>query len=173
MRTEKPYPYHYLRDRAKKAAHRQAALAELAAGETVAEVSRRYGVSRQTLYSWQERAEENDGQVILRARARPFKLAPEHWPELAELVRGTPRAAGLDCDFWSLARLAELIRARFGVEYSPTAVSRLMKRLGFSPQKPERRARERNEQAISHWKQTVLPEVEKKGGRGRAARGRR
>src|SRR5690606_2883641 len=156
-----------------KAGHRQAALAELAAGETVAEVSRGYGASPQTLYSWHERAEENDGQVILRARGPPVQLAPEHWPALGRRVRGTPRAAGLDCDFWSLARLAELIRARFGVEYSPMAVSRLMKRLGFSPQKPDRRARERNEQAISHWKQTVLPEVEKKGGRGRAARGRR
>jgi hypothetical protein len=75
MRTEKPYPYHYLRDRAKKAAHRQAALAELAAGDSVAEVSRRYGVSRQTTLEIKNagfnlyRLEENDTTAGSRVNA--------------------------------------------------------------------------------------------------------
>jgi transposase len=55
-------------------------------------------------------------------------------------------------DLWSLRRIAEVIRKRFGTTYHPNHVWRLLVRMGWSCQKPERRALQRNEEGIEHWK---------------------
>jgi transposase len=80
---------------------------------------------------------------------------------LRELLRGA-QAHGYGTDLWTTQRIAEVIQQTFGVRYHRAHVSRLLARNDWSPQKPERRARERDEAAIALWKRTRWPRV--KGG---------
>jgi transposase len=79
---------------------------------------------------------------------------------LQVLLKG-PLAQGYRTNLWTTARIAEVIRREFGVEYHRDHVGRLMHQLGWSPQKPERRAVERDEDAIQQWKKKDWPRVKK------------
>ena len=68
-------------------------------------------------------------------------------------------------DLWTCARVQQVIEEKFGVTYHVDHVGRLLHSLGFSPQRPQRRARERNEAAIEHWRRYDWPRI-KKGDRG-------
>jgi len=63
---------------------------------------------------------------------------------------------------WTTPRVAELIRQRFGVTYDPSGVWHLLRRMNGSCQKPERRARERDEEAIVAWRKKVWPRLKKR-----------
>jgi transposase len=58
--------------------------------------------------------------------------------------------------------VAEVIRREFGVSYHPAHVSRLLKKLRLSLHKPERRAEQRDEEAIEHWKEKKWPSLKKR-----------
>ena len=62
---------------------------------------------------------------------------------------------------WTCERVAEVIREELGVSYHPAHVSRLVRELGLSLQKPMRRANQRDEEAIKHWKQERWPSLKK------------
>jgi len=79
------------------------------------------------------------------------------------LLRGAP-AAGFPTDLWTLARVTEVIERELGVTYHPGHVWRILTDMGWSCQKPEKRARERDEMAIARWRQEAWPRVEKKPG---------
>jgi len=64
-------------------------------------------------------------------------------------------------NLWTTARIAEVIQREFGVHYHRDHVGRLMHSLQWSPQKPERRALERDEKAIERWKQKDWPRIKK------------
>ena len=66
-------------------------------------------------------------------------------------------------DLWTCPRVADLIRARFGVSYHPDHIGRLLRSLGFSPQKPQRRAVERDEEEIRRWEAEDWPRIKKNG----------
>jgi transposase len=80
---------------------------------------------------------------------------------LVDLLLRGPLAQGYRTNLWTTARIAEVIRSEFGVQYHRDHVGRLMHRLRWSPQKPERRALERNEQAIERWKQKPWSRIKK------------
>jgi Winged helix-turn helix len=69
---------------------------------------------------------------------------------------------GMRPRFWTCPRVADLIEREFGVPYYPGQVWKLLIALGWSPQRPTGRARERNERQIEHWKKTVWPALMKK-----------
>lgn len=73
--------------------------------------------------------------------------------ELREALPAGPAAAGFGADPWTLKRVRLLIEKRFGIRYSDVNVWRILGAMGFSSQKPEKRAIERNEEAVVHWKQ--------------------
>ena len=77
------------------------------------------------------------------------------------LLRGA-RAHGYRTDLWTLPRVAEVISREFGVRYHPAHVSRILVEAGWSCQKPERRAVERDEAAIEHWKRYKWVAIKKK-----------
>ena len=68
---------------------------------------------------------------------------------------------GYRTELWTTLRIAELIRRHMGIVYHRNHVGKLLHELGWSPQKPERRAIERDEEAIARWKRTVWPRVKK------------
>lgn len=100
----------------------------------------------------------------LRSKPHPGrvpKLSPHQRTELAAaLARGT-RCWGYAADGWTGPLVRDLIERLFGVEFHPEYVPRLLHRLGWSPQKPERRARERNEADIARWRRDEWPRLKK------------
>jgi transposase len=79
---------------------------------------------------------------------------PNYWPKEAghTVCRG---------EVWTCERVAIVIRKEFGVSYHPAHVSRVVRALGLSLQKPQRRAEERDEEAIEHWKEDKWPSLKK------------
>jgi transposase len=76
------------------------------------------------------------------------------------LLRGA-LAHGFSTDLWTLARVAEVIARETGVEYHPGHVWRVLRNLGWSLQKPARRAIERDQEAIQRWVKETWPEVKR------------
>ena len=111
------------------------------------------GVSKGAVSQWMKRAREGGVEALKRryAPGAPPRLSEEQRAKLPELLaRGAP-AHGFRGELWTCGRVAEVIRKEFGIGYHPAHVSRLLKALGQSLQKPQRRANQRDEEAIEHW----------------------
>jgi transposase len=133
---------------------RKRALALLDSGHSLNEVGRRIRCHASSVMRWRD-ARRRGGARALRVRAspgRPLKLSPTQRKRLEGLLLQGPLAHGYRTNLWTTARIAELIRGEFGVRYHRDHVGRLMHRLQWSPQKPERRALERDEKDIQRWK---------------------
>ncbi len=96
---------------------------------------------------------------------RPLKLAASERKRLVRmLLKGTMRQ-GYRTNLWTTARIAELVEREFGVRYHPDHIGRLMHSLGWTPQKPERRTLERDEEEITRWKRKAWPLIKKNAAR--------
>ena len=88
------------------------------------------------------------------------KLSPAQLAELQAVLEAGPAAAGWEEDqCWTLARIAEVIRSRFRVDYTLAGADLLLHRIGWSVQVPARRAAERDEARIAAWRQEAWPVV--------------
>lgn len=128
------------------------------------EVARRVGVDRRSVRRWKA-AYLKRGEEALRAKpapGRPPKLDAKAKGELAAALLRGARAAGFPTDLWTCPRVAELIAQRFGVRYHVDHIGRLLRSLGFTPQRPTRRALERDEAEIQRWVREQWPRVKKK-----------
>ena len=121
------------------------------------------GVSEGAVSQWMKRARE-EGVEGLRHNPPPGaapRLSEEQRAKVPEfLERGAP-AYGFRGEVWTCARVAEVIRREFGVLYHPAHVSRLVRKLGLSLQKPVRRANQRDEEAIERWKDERWPSLKR------------
>jgi transposase len=129
-------------------------------GERPSVVARLFGVNRNSLYRWRRMAVE--GAEALRAKPAGPKprLLDEQLHELEELLLQGAKAHGWPNALWTTARVAQLIRRHFGVSYHHDHVGRFLRqRLGWTPQKPARRARERDEEGIQRWKREEFPRI--------------
>ena len=77
------------------------------------------------------------------------------------IINGDPRQYGFDFGLWTRQIVADLITDRFAIELSVTAAGNLLHRLGLTPQKPLRRAYERDEEAVKEWKEKEYPKIQK------------
>jgi transposase len=135
------------------------------------EIATALGVTQGAVSQWLRRVREGGGVETLRCRKAPGatpRLTAEQRARLPELLAGGAKVYGFRGEVWTCARVAEVIRKEFGVSYHPAHVSRLLKALRLSLQKPTRRADQRDEEAIRHWKEERWPEL-KKGPRRRGA----
>jgi transposase len=96
------------------------------------------------------------------APGRPGKLRAAECQRLLQLLLKGALAYGFANDLWTLKRIARVIRREFGVKYHPNHIWRLLRRRGWSCQVPERRAVERDEQAIAHWRRYRWPHTKKR-----------
>lgn len=134
-----------------------------AQGKSLTEVAATVGCSKSSASRW-KRAWECGGREALRPNPNPGpkpKLNPQQQQRLlAALKQGTAHwgyaAAG-----WTCPLVRDLIGRLFGVQYHVDYVGTLLHKLGWSPQKPERRARERNERAIARWRRDEWPRLKK------------
>jgi transposase len=122
------------------------------------------GVSKGAVSQWMKRARDGGGVQALKRRpapgARP-RLSEEQRARVPELLERGAEAHGFRAEVWTCERVAEVIRKEFGVSYHPAHVSRLLKALRQSLHKPQRRAEQRDEEAIDNWKQKKWPSLKK------------
>jgi transposase len=129
-------------------------------GESPEVVARVYGVDRSSVYRWLKRAEQPDGLAAKPHLGPAPRLSLQQHRELEELLQQGAQAHGWHNRLWTCARVAEVIRRHFGVSFHHDHVGRFLRaRLNWSPQKPRRRARERDEVAIEYWKHVRFPHI--------------
>lgn len=127
-----------------------------------AEVARRCGVSRQTASAWERMLKEKGAEGMKRRTlGRPRQLSEAQRAELSKVLLEGALAQGFATELWTLPRVAKLIRERFGIRYSVGHMWHLLRALGFSCQKPARRASQRNEAGIERWKKRRWPALKK------------
>lgn len=133
-------------------------------GLSAAEVGRRVGVSKQAAHGWKQAWERGGLQALAsKGAAGPkFRLKGVQTQKLREALLAGPAAQGYRTDLWTCQRVALLIRDLTGVKYHPGHVWKLLGALGFSCQRPTRRAIERDERAIRRWKRVEWPAIKKK-----------
>jgi transposase len=127
------------------------------------EIAEALGVSEGAVSQWMKRARE-EGVQALRHKpppGAPPRLREQERAKLPELVAQGAEAHGFRGDVWTCERVALVIRREFGVSYHPAHVSRLLKKLRLSLQKPKRRADQRDEEAIVNWKDHKWPSLKK------------
>lgn len=129
-----------------------------------AAVAERVGVARQTVYTWKRVLDEGGIDALRQSRRTgpQSKLDEAALSRLREVLLESPTAHGFGTELWTLKRVQHLIRREFGVRHSEVHVWRLLGQLGFSSQKPEKRALERDEGAIRAWKRRTWPALKKK-----------
>jgi len=140
---------------------RRKAILAWRAGQSVSQVARLFGVSREAVYQWIERYEQG-GSAGLKARRRGKppqpKLAPPQAATIRRLITDRcPEQLKLPFYLWTREAVQQLIRQRFGVELSIWTVGRYLKRWGFTPQKPARRALEQDPRAVRRWLKEEYP----------------
>jgi transposase len=150
--------------RAALEARRLQAAELFAQGHTQAEVARTLGVSRQSAHLWHARFQQG-GVDALRSRGPTGpdpKLSAAQLVKVEQALLAGAMANGFDTDLWTLERVAVVITQLTGVRYHPGHVWVILRhRLGWTLQRPERRASERDEQAIVRWVQQEWPRIKK------------
>jgi transposase len=141
---------------------REMAVRRVKEGEAPSSVIKSYGLCRTTIYKWLK-AERRGGVAALKARRHPGRkpaLAPRQKLQVRRWINGKdPRQYGFDFGLWTRQIVAALIAQKFGVRLGVTAVGRLLAELDITPQKPLRRAYERDPAAIERWKATEFPRL--------------
>lgn len=141
---------------------RRLAVQRVEEGEAPSGVIKSYGLCRTTIYKWL-RAWRRGGPAALTARKHPGRkpaLTPRQKLQVRRWINGKdPRQYGFDFGLWTRQIVAALIRDKFGVPLGVTAVGRLLAELDITPQKPLRRAYERDPVAIERWTTTVFPRL--------------
>jgi transposase len=151
------------RDFAALEARRMQAAELFAQGHSPAAVVHRFHVSWQTATRWHH-AWRRQGRAGLRGAGRagrkPRLDARARQALAAALLKG-PRAWGFATNLWTLERVAAVIARQFHLRYSLAQTWRLLGQLGWSRQRPARRAQERDEAAIARWVRVRWPQVKK------------
>ena len=130
----------------------------------LAEVVRLVGASLSSVKRWR-RAWQDGGVAALAAKPHPGpmpKLSEDQRQGLVTILAAGPTEAGYRTDLWTTARVAEVVRKRFGVSYHPDHVGRMLHDLGYSPQKPQQVAREQDGVAVEQWRASDWPRIKKR-----------
>jgi transposase len=139
---------------------RRHAVALIHQGESPTTVARILGVHRVTLYDWLRQEQQPGGLAAKPRHGQPPRLSADQLQQLEQLLLQGAKTYGWSNDLWTCRRIAALIQQRFGVTYHPDHVGRFLHtRLRWSCQKPQRRARERDEAEIDFWQRHEFPRI--------------
>ena len=152
------------KERAARQARRERAAELFAQGRSQAEVARELDVSRQSASRWHA-GWHAAGATALQSRGptgRRPKIPDAALEGIEEALVEGALAHGFATDVWTLDRIAVVIQGLTGVQLSNPSVWRLLRgRLGWSVQRPQRQAKERDEDAIQHWVAHEWPRIKK------------
>ena len=142
------------------------------AGARQVDVVTRLGVSAQTASRWYRSWEVGGRDALIGAErlGRTARLSDGQLAQVQAALVAGPKANGFATDMWTLARVAQVIEQVTGVRYSPSQTWLILRqRLGWTRQRPARRAAERDQEAIEQWVKRDWPRI--KRGLGDAERG--
>jgi transposase len=143
---------------------RRQAIVMLRSGKTFRYVAEKLKASLSSVVRWFQTYREK-GQKGIRSQARwgrPPLLSEQQKTSLKKMLLQGAASAGHATDIWTLKRISTLIRSKYGIDYTHVGVWKLLRNnFGWSCQKPEKRALQRNEKAIAEWKSTTWPSIKK------------
>lgn len=108
-------------------------------------------------HSWRER-----GLRKRKSPGAPSRLSAEQLALLPKLLERGAEAYGFRGNLWTSRRIAKVIKTEFRVAYHPDHAGRIIRRVGWSVQKPVERASQRDEHAIEHWRKERWPQIKKR-----------
>jgi len=136
----------------------------LAKGLSQSEVARRVGAHRQSVSKWaaELRAKGLAGLRKAGRAGRKPRLSAKQIKQIERGLKRGPQALGYETSLWTANRVVHLIEQECGVSYHPGHVWKILRRLGWSCQRPAGRALERDEKAVQRWKKERWPELKKR-----------
>lgn len=143
------------------AERRARGLALVEQGKEPKEVAEVLGVTVRSVTRWKQEARKPKSRKKPKPIGRHRKLSDKQVRWLEKLLKRGAPAFGYFGDYWTLERISHLIWQEFEVRCHPSTVWHILDRMGWSCQRPQRRALQRNEEAIVQWKNEVLPEIKK------------
>ncbi len=133
-------------------------------GASPEDLAETLGMNRTTIYRWLNKYHYG-GWESLKAKpvpGRPPKLSPEQMACLSKTIREkNPLQLNFSFALWTLGMIRELIRKRYGIGLSEVSVGRLMRNLGFTPQRPLYRASQQDAALVEHWRTEEYPRIRK------------
>jgi len=135
----------------------------LHAGMTYRQVADKTRASLSSVVRWKQDYKKH-GEFGLKpkpASGRPALLSPCQKKRLVGMLLRSPLKAGYHTDVWTLSRIRQVIETKFGVRYTLPNIWKILTGLGWSCQKPVKRALERDEKAIANWKRYQWPHIKK------------
>src|SRR5437763_4363427 len=148
-------------ERARREKVRLAAAEMIEAGASDREIAKHFRVSRMSANRWRRSLAAGGREALASkgAGGAKCKLTAAQVAELEAVLDAGPAACGHEDQRWTLARVAEQVWQRFGVEYTLAGMDVLLHRLGWTVQVPARRAAERDEDKIARWREETWPVV--------------
>jgi len=145
-------------------ARRIAAVRRVGEGWAQKDVAAFLGVHPVTVAKWlaRHRADKDDGLKAKPTPGRPRFLTAAQERKVLGWLAGQPTEHGFPTDLWTAPRVAELIRKKFGVRFHPSYLREWLTKRGYSPQKPIRQARQRDQAAIDRWVAQDWPRIQKR-----------
>lgn len=145
-------------------ARRLLAVQRVGEGWAQKDVAEFLGVHPVTVRKWvaRHRAAGANGLKAKPTPGRPRFLSDEQERKVLGWLDEPPTEHGFDTDLWTARRVAELIHKRLGVRFHPNYLREWLSRRNFTPQKPARRARQRDPAAIARWVAEDWPRIQKR-----------
>jgi transposase len=129
-------------------------------GESPTTLARLFGVDVSSIHRWRRMARRPQGLKAIANPGPKHGLDDAQLHQLEALLLQGAKHHGWHNDLWTAARVAALIRKHFGVDYHPEHVRKILNtRLGWTSQKPRRKARERKDKEIERWKGDEFPRI--------------
>jgi putative transposase len=128
-----------------------------------AEIARQLGVSRATVSDWAKTVEAKGIRGLRKRKAAgsQSKLEPSQKQKLKYMLDRGALANGFPTDRWTLERVRQLIQKKFEISYHANYLNRLLRNLGYSPQKPLSQAVEQEKALVQAWLQRDWPRIKK------------
>jgi transposase len=134
------------------------------AGWSQAAIANALGVTEGAVSQWLARAKQTGVSALYsRKAAGPTpRLTAGQRAQIPALLSQGAESYGFRGDLWTRERVAMVVQREFGVKYSPQHIGRLLRACGWTPQKPVKRATQRNEEAIQRRQNERWPEIKKR-----------
>jgi len=150
---------------------RRSAIERIAAGESPEEVAAGIGINRRTIYKWISAYHYHgeDAFVTGHRPGRPAKLDGKQLEKLSKIIREkNPLQMKFEYALWTIPMIRRLIREQFDVALSEVSVGRLLRRLGFTPQRPLYRAWQQDKALVEQWRDKEFPKLARRARRENA-----